>query len=386
MMAHTRIRPVRLRPYGQLEEPSFTRSVVRVVLIVVIAAISLYLLYLVRQPLAWMFLAAFIAVAMSGPVTFLSRYMKRGFAIALSYLALILAPFALLAIFVPPIVEGINTLADNAPRYAQDVTEFVQDNERLRELNEDYDITQKLQEEAAKLPDKIGDVAGALGDIGVGIVNSVFAAVTILTLSLFMIGGGPRWQRAFLARQPPERAAALQRTFDNGRDAIANYVRGALLQAAIAGISAWIVLEILGVPGAPALAVVVFVLDLVPLIGATLGAIVAGIVTVFADFPIDTIIWTIFSIVYQQFENNVIQPRIQARAVQIEPIMVLVSVLFGSTLFGIAGALLAIPITATIQVAAREYLDYRNLRMLEVEGGGDDEPPSAPPAAAPAPP
>ena len=102
---------------------------------------------------------------------------------------------------------------------------------------------------------------------------------------------------------------------------------------------------------------IVFLLDLVPLVGATLGAIIVGIVTVFSDFPLDTIIWAIYAIVYQQVENNVIQPRIQSRAVQLEPLIVLISVLFGSTLFGVLGALLAIPVAAAIQITIREYVD-----------------------------
>ena len=122
-------------------------------------------------------------------------------------------------------------------------------------------------------------------------------------------------------------------------------------------------LLILGVPFALPLAVIVFLLDLVPLVGATLGAILVGIVTVFSDFPVDTIIWAIYAIIYQQVENNIIQPRIQARAVQLEPLIVLISVLFGSTLFGVLGALLAIPVAASIQITIREYWTLRRLAI-----------------------
>ena len=102
-------------------------------------------------------------------------------------------------------------------------------------------------------------------------------------------------------------------------------------------------MKILGIPFAAPLAVLVGFADLIPLIGATIAAILVGIVTIFADFPIDTIIWAIWAIVYQQLENTVIQPQIQRRAVDLHPFLVLVSVLFGATLFGVAGALLAIP-------------------------------------------
>jgi predicted PurR-regulated permease PerM len=310
---------------------------------------------------SWIFVAGFIAIAVSGPVAWLSRYMKRGFAIAIVYVLLILAPFALLGLLIPPIVEQVNNLVDDAPRYARDVTNFVNDNETLRNLNEDYDLTTKIEEEAAKLPGRVGDVAGVLGDIGLGIVNGIFTAVTILTLSIFMVGGGPRWRDAFLRRQPAHRGEALRRMFDAIGYSTGNYVRGALLQATIAGVSSYIVLKILGIPYAAALAVIVFALDLIPLIGATLGAIIVGLVILIAgDWPIDLIVWVIWSIVYQQVENNVIQPRIQAKAVQVHPFVVLTSVLFGSTLFGVLGALLAIPVAAAIQIAIIEYNAFRN--------------------------
>ena len=166
--------------------------------------------------------------------------------------------------------------------------------------------------------------------------------------------------------------------------AVGNYVAGALLQATVAGVLSWIVLQILGVPYALPLAVVVFLLDLVPLVGATLGAIIVGVVTLFNDFPTDTTIWVIWSIIYQQVENNVIQPRIQARAVAVHPFVVLVSVLFGSSLFGVLGALLAIPVAAAIQIAVREYLAFRDTPAEDVPPP-QVQPPPVTAASAPGP-
>jgi predicted PurR-regulated permease PerM len=106
--------------------------------------------------------------------------------------------------------------------------------------------------------------------------------------------------------------------------------------------------------------------DLIPLVGATIAAVLVAIVTLFADFPIDTIIWVIWAIAYQQIENAVIQPQIQRRAVDVNPFIVLVSVLFGSTLFGILGALLAIPIAASVQIAAFEWWQFRQSGRAEL--------------------
>ena len=337
----------------------FGRAVLRTVLIVVGVALALYVIYVLRRPLTWLVIAAFLAIAMSGPVNLLSRRMRRGFAIAISYLLLILIPVLLGAMIVPSIVNQAEELANNVPEYAQDVTDFVNDNETLRNLNEDYDITSEIESAADELPSKIGDAAGVLQDVGVGVVNSVFAGVTILILSIFMVGGGPRWSEAFVNAQPPNRRERVERAMSHIRDAIGNYVGGALIQATIAGVGAFIVLEILGAPFAAPLALVVAFFDLIPVVGATIAAVLIAVVMLFVNFPVGLIVWVVYAIVYQQVENYVIQPQIQRRAVQVEPFVVLVAVLFGSTLFGVIGAILAIPAAATLQIAYREYRDYR---------------------------
>jgi predicted PurR-regulated permease PerM len=351
------------------------RTIVRVVLIVLTIIFTIYLVYLLRRPLTWIFIAGFLAVALSGPVAFLERSMRRGFAIALVYIALILIPIVLGAMLIPPVVEQLNNLIENLPGYVQDVQDFVERNDRLRQLEQDYNITAELQRQASSLTGRVGDAAGILSDIGLGLVNSIFAGVSIIILSLFMLGSGRSWLAWFARRQDPEREVWLNRLFDRIGNAVGNYVAGALLQALVAGVLAFFVLTILGVPYAGSLAVLIFVLDLIPLVGATLGAVIVAIITLFQDFPTATIIWVVWSIVYQQFENSVIQPRIQARAVQIHPFIVLTSVLFGSTLFGIMGALLAIPIAAAIQIAVLEYNLLRNPPEI---GSVQAPPPPAP--------
>jgi predicted PurR-regulated permease PerM len=169
------------------------RQIARIVLIVVAVAISLYLLWLLRKPIGWLIAAAFIAVALSGPVNWLDRRMRRGLAIAIVYVGLFLVPIGIAGIVLPPIVEEGNELARNAPEYARDARDFVQDNRQLRDLDEKYGVIDRVEEEAAKLPGKIGDAAGVLRDIGFGVVNSVFALVTILILAAFLLGSGRGW-------------------------------------------------------------------------------------------------------------------------------------------------------------------------------------------------
>jgi predicted PurR-regulated permease PerM len=356
------------------------KAIVRIVLIVVGVILTLYLLYLLRKPIGWLLVAAFLAVALSGPVNWLNRKMRRGFAIAVVYLALLAIPLMLIALIVPPLITEANNFAENLPKYSQQVTDFVQGNSKLRKLNEDYGITEKLQQEAEKLPERLGGAAKTLSSVGVGLVNSIFALVTILILTAFMLGGGHRWRDLALSSRPDEQRERLERSLDHIGAAVGGYVAGAMTVALIAGIFTYLVLSILGVPFSAPLAVMAALFSLIPLVGATIAAVIIGVVTVFNDFPADTVVWIIWAIVYQQIENNVIQPQIQKRTVNVHPFITIVAVLFGSTLLGVLGAVVAIPIAASIQILLREYWDWHTLSVKEPENPEPDPPP--PPAGA----
>lgn len=341
-------------------EPT-VRSVLRVVTTVVLSAFAIYLIYLLRQPISWLIFATFVAIVVSAPVNRLSQHMPRGAAIGLIYLFVVLVPIAIGAILIPPAVQAVSDLISDFPGYVEDISDTVNENETLSNLNDDFDLVGKLQDLADDAAGSVGDVAGTLADVGAGLVSSLFALFTILVMSMFMVARGRSWTESFLKTRPDEEAEALRRALDRMAAAVSSYVGGALLQATIAGIAAFVVLQILGVPAPLALAVIVAILDLIPLIGATIGAILVGLVTLFTDFPTVTIIWVIFAILYQQFENYVVQPRIQSRAVALDPFIIVVAAIFGGTLLGIVGALLAIPTAAAMQIGAREYMEFRRI-------------------------
>lgn len=346
---------------------SLARTVFTTTITVVAVVAGLYLVYLLRKPIGWLLIAGFVAVALSGPVAFLSRWMKRGLAITVTLISVLLIPAAAIAIVVPPLVKEGSNLVEKVPDYARELNDYVNENERLRRIDEEYDVTGKIQDWANDLPSRIGDAAELLGNLGVGIVNSVFAAVTIFIMVAFILGSGPRWVRSLLALHPPERQRRFGATLERMAQAVGAYVAGALLQAFVAGITTFIVLKILGIPFAGPLAVLTAVFDLIPMVGATIGAVVVGVVTVFADFPLDTIIWVIWAIVYQQVENNLIQPRIQNRAVGVHPFGVIFAVLCGGTLLGVPGALLAVPVAASLQIAVKDWWDWRAERDAGIE-------------------
>ncbi len=354
-----------------------TRSVLRVVLIVLAVVGVLLLIRMLWVPIAWIILATFLAIALSGPVNILARRMRRGVAITIVYLTVLLVPIGLAGLIVPPLVRQGVDFVEKLPQYSNDLQDYVHKNKKLRTLNNDLGLTDRVNKLANDAPNRVGAAAGVLRDLGSGLVSSIFAGFTIFVLSIFMVARGRRWMDAAIDLRGTEHADKVKAAVDRIAAAVGNYVGGAIVQATIAGISSFVVLSILGVPFAGALAVIVGVLDLIPLIGATVAGVGVGVVTLFADFPTATIVWVLFTLAYQQFENYVIQPQIQKRAVELEPFIVLVSVLFGGALFGIIGALLAIPVAATIQISIQEWWRYRIAAQAEQLG-------TAVPAPAPA--
>jgi predicted PurR-regulated permease PerM len=187
------------------EQPT-VRAILRVVLTVVLSALALVVLYLVREPLGWVVMAMFVANAASGPVNFLSRHIPRTAAVGIVYIGIVLIPIGIALILVPPVVEQAVRLVDNLPRYVQDLDDAFKKNPQLQELNEKYDITTKLEDLARDLVSELDDAAAALADIGAGVVSTIFALVTILVMSMFMVGRGARWRDALLAYRPAHQA------------------------------------------------------------------------------------------------------------------------------------------------------------------------------------
>ncbi len=356
-----------------------TRAILRIVAIVLVVIGTVLLVRLLWQPIGWVIIAAFIAIALSGPVSLLEKKMPRALAIAIVYLLLLLIPAGIAAAVIPPVVDqGVN-FANNLPGYTTDLQEAVEGNDRLRQINRDFGVTNELQRLAEDAPNHIGEAAGVVRDVGSGLFSGLFSALTILVLSIFMTARGRLWVDGALKLHGGKEAQAVGVALDRIANAVGHYVAGAAIQSTIAGLAAFIVLSILGIPFAGALAVLVALFDLIPLVGATIAGLIVLIVTLFTDFPTATIVWVVFAIAYQQFENYVIQPQIHKRAVQLEPFVVLISVICGGVLFGIVGALLAIPIAASIQIGAQEWWRFRLDRQITAPAGdGEGEAGAAP--------
>lgn len=338
-----------------------TRTVVRVIMTAVAVVAVLYFLYLIRQVLGAIFIAIFIAVALAPVVEFLvRRKVPRSLAILLTYIALLGSVFGLGLLVVPPIVSGVNGFVDDVPGYVEDL----RDSKTFAKYDDKYDVTPKLKEQAQKLPAHLTDAASGLQAVTVGVFGAILQLVTILVMAFFMLKDGRKLLDFGIKELGAERGERAERILADVYRAVGGYVAGNLMISLVAGVSSYIVMKIVGIPFAVPLAVMIAFLDLIPLIGSTIGGAIVAIVAAVVGFPEKLIIWVIFLVVYQQVENNLLQPVIYRRTVQIHPLLVIVAVLIGGSLLGVLGALLSIPIAATIQIIVKEWWAFRRERLV----------------------
>ena len=335
------------------------RTIAKVLLVAVGIALALYLLYLVRQIVLLVVVSVFLAIALTPAVNFLHRgRVPRWVAILGVYLGIVASIVGLGLLVIPPVVNGVNDLVDNLPAYVEDL----RDNDTIRRYDEKYHIVEKLQMEAEKLPNRLGDAAGTLRDVTVGVFTRAVQLITVLVLTFILLLDGRRFIEFFYQQLSPGTEARARRVGAEIQQAISGYVTGNLLISVIAGLVTYVTLTVLDVPFAVPLSVLMAFFYLIPLVGATLGGILIAVVCSIVDFPTALIVWAVVFIVYQQIENHLIQPIVYGRTVQLHPFFVIVSILIGSALLGVLGALLAIPAGAMVQVLVKDWWTHRGPR------------------------
>jgi predicted PurR-regulated permease PerM len=345
--------------------PLSTRATARIFLTVAGLAAMLYLLFLVRSVVGLVFIAMFLSVALGPPVDFFARrrlplvrrLIPRSLAILVVYALIGLSVFGVGLLVVPPIVTQVNSFAAKAPQYLDEVTK----NKTLAKYDRRYHVTAKLRQQASKLPAKLSKAAGALRDVTVGVFSALVQLITVLTIAFFLLLDGQRIAGFLFGLSRPQTESRMREIAEDIYRAVSGYVAGNLVISVIAGTTTYVVLSLLGVPFSVPLSVLVAFLDLIPLVGATIGAVLVGIVTLFNDFPTATIVWAIFSLVYQQVENSVIQPIVYKRTVDVHPLVVIISILIGAALLGVLGALVAIPVAGALQIVVRDLWRRRKV-------------------------
>ena len=333
------------------------RTVLLVLGLIIATGIVLEVLWIARHVLSWIFIALFLTLALNPAVDWMERRTKRrALSTAVVFIAALTAIVGIGWLFVPTLVDQVNDFAVKVPDYLDDLTKG---RGRLGFLQEKYHLVDKardaLKEGGAA---KLFGLSGTAVAVAKGVVTAVVATLTITFMTFFMLLEGPRWMERFYSLLKP---ASRRRWQVVGRDiyrTVGGYVTGNLLISLIAGTLTAIVLAIMGVPYAIALGLIVGILDLIPLAGATIAAIIVGTVAFLHSIPAGIVVVAFF-LVYQQVENHVLQPVVYGRTVQLSPLAVLISVLIGAELAGVLGALAAIPVAGTLQVIFLDWLRHR---------------------------
>jgi predicted PurR-regulated permease PerM len=333
------------------------RTVLAVIGILVASFITLKILWISRNVLSWIFIALFLTLALNPAVDHLERRIKRrGIATGVVFIGALIAVALVGWLFIPTLVDQVDSFAHKVPDYLDDLTKG---RGRLGFLQEKYHLVDKarnaLQEGGAS---KLFGLSGTALAVAKGVVTAVLATLTIVFLTFFMLLEGHNWVERFLSLLKPASRKRWQAVGHDIYRTVGGYVTGNLLISLIAGALTAIVLAIMGVPYAIALGLIVGILDLIPLAGATIAAIIVGAVAFLHSIPAGIVVVAFF-IVYQQVENHILQPVVYGRTVQLSPLVVLISVLIGAELAGVLGALAAIPVAGALQVIFLDWLRHR---------------------------
>lgn len=338
-----------------------TRTIIRVIAVVLIAWLGAAALYHLRGVLAILILSFFLSLALNPPVNYLAKRVpggSRALATGLSYVIVLSGLGLFFANTVPPLIRETQNLIQTVPQRIEQLRDSNQGGVIADAINQ-YDLTDEAEDLAKNLTGKLGDAGGPLLT-GLGKVSSsIVAFVTVLVLTFLMLVEGPQWMKLFWSYVPKSRRAHHQALALRMHNTVTSYVNGQLLIASIAGLTSLVAMVIVGIPNPIALAGVISLTALLPLIGATLGAIIIVIVALFQSVG-QAILMLVFFVVYQQIENNAIQPYVQSRALEISPLLVLVAVIVGVTLGGLLGGFLAIPAAACARILLMDYIEQRN--------------------------
>jgi len=353
----------------------------------VIAIVGLLVFFVkIRSILLWVLIGIILAIALQPAVGWLERHRWN------RVLASLVVSFATIAVLAGAVVAIAWPVVLQSDVFIRDLPKLVDslfgNGGGLHFLEVKLHVIERLRSVTP------GDVAKVVLGNQQTIVSAVTkaayvlaATITILTIMVMLLIEGPRGWTSILDSLVGDERRWVARIGENFLRATGGYVRGNLAISLVAGIASYIVLKILGVPYAETLAVLVAILDIIPLVGATIGAVIVTIVGFATGTTVDGVVLIVFFVAYQQFENNVLQNVVYAKTLTLSPLVVFIAALIGATLAGIVGVLLAIPLASAGWTLGRDLIALRKARhaaRMEEEGCGEGEPldPGPPPAVA----
>jgi len=339
---------------------------------VVATAAGVAAVYTARGVLIRAAIALFVAVSLDPAVRWLARRgMRRGWAVTLIFALALALLVGFMVSVIPPLVREFQQLVANFPTY---VTELQDRSRQFSDLNKRFNLSTQLEGILKDAPARIG--GGLLGFTG-RLFGALFSTLTVLVLTIYFMAALPQLESGLIRLFPRQRRARAGRIVAVVIDKVGAYMIGNLLISLVAGTAAFIAFEVLRVPFAVPLGFVVALTDLIPMIGASLGAVLCVLVALFATnlWP-TTVLVAAYFVVYQQVENYWIAPRILRSSVNLSAAAVLLAGLIGGTALGLVGALMAIPVAAATKVLLSEELAARD---ADGDGGASSvgaEPPA----------
>lgn len=355
-----------------------TMTFVRFWLVVIGFAMIALLIYGARQGLILVGTALFLALALNGPVSRLARYLpgkSRVGSTAIAYLVVVALVGAFLFLAVPPIIQQTARFAQTVPTLVDNATRSWHSVDNL--INQ-YHLRPQVDQALSSFKSNATRWASSAGSNAISGIGSFFGFITslllVLVLSFLMLVEGPTWMDRFWALYTdPKRRDHHRKTVGRMANIVAGFVTGQLMVSALDGLFAGLAVFIitLFVPSIPAdlaiaTAAIMFIMSLIPLFGAMVGAIIVCLLLGFNSIGA-AIVYAIYFLVYQQLENNFISPAIQSRKLELSPLLVLAAVTIGIYMFGIAGAIISIPIAGCAKVLLEEYLAKAHEERLEYE-------------------
>jgi len=348
----------------------------RTILRIIVAAIAAIVAFAaVRQSahiLTLIGVALFLSLALNAPVRWLANRLpgkrrgSRGMATGISIGIVLVLLGLFLWLIVPPLVSQTSKFIKHVPQLVEEVRD--QDS-GLGKFVRQHHLENQVDKVSKQLSNRVGDISSTAVTTITHIGSSLFALLTVIVLTVMMLAEGPRWRRIFEQLVPSKHSRRTQKLAHDMHRVIQGYVNGQVLLATIASLLIVPMLFILGISNPLALMVIVFICGLIPMVGHTIGAIIVTIVALFHSLPAAIIILAYY-ILYQQIENYVVQPRIQANATNMSALLVFIAVILGASFGGLLGALVAIPVMGCIRVAVLDYLESRNIlsaRTVEKE-------------------
>ncbi len=323
------------------------------VLAVVVGVLAVYA---VRTVLVQVLIAVFIAVSLDPAVRWMiGRGVKRSQAVLVILLFVLLLIAGILWLILPPLIREVPKLVSDFPGY---LNHLRQRSTSLRELEDRFHLQDRIDKYAANLPGKLGAQALSFGRQFLG---ALVSALLIAVLTIYFMLDLPRLRRALVRLFPKRYRPSVTTAVNVVIDKVGGYMIGNLIISAFAGVSSFIALEVLRVPFAVPIAVLVAITDLIPMVGATLGAAFSVIVALATTelWP-NTILLAVFFLLYQQLENYLIAPRVLRNSVQMPALAVLLAALLGGSILGLVGALMAIPVAAAIRTIASPVMRARD--------------------------